>query len=392
MPSTQDVLSHCASLADRAFPETGSACSAREAALYLAHTGGGESLRALASATGTHPSTVMRTVRRVESQRDDPVVDDLISGLEKSAGLGDAELTSEGDDAGRQSVAALVPDVPAMPREALEREARRFLRRLSEPGSFMMVVPDAKKGGVFCKANDYRKPIAMMPVRLGAELVREGWIKVHMRGPNSVRYRITEDGRSCLKRLLAVDAVKRQPPTGFAERGNPFLAQHQLPGTRQVMDHATGRPQQIKVNLGEDPLGWLARRKGPDGKPFLTPDEVEAGERLRTDFELAQLGPSVAQDWRKFLTPGDRLAGSPPRGGPAGGPMAARDRVSAALAVVGPGLADAVLRVCCFLEGLEACERRMGWSARSGKVVLKIALQRLAVHYGYSPAPDNGCA
>ena len=72
--------------------------------------------------------------------------------------------------------------------------------------------------------------------------------------------------------------------------------------------------------------------------------------------------------------------------------MAARDRVSAALAVVGPGLADAVLRVCCFLEGLEACERRMGWSARSGKVVLKIALQRLAVHYGYSPAPDNGCA
>ena len=62
--------------------------------------------------------------------------------------------------------------------------------------------------------------------------------------------------------------------------------------------------------------------------------------------------------------------------------MAARDRVAKALASLGPGLSDAALRVCCFLEGLEACERRMGWSARSGKVVLKIALHRLTEHYG----------
>jgi hypothetical protein len=136
------------------------------------------------------------------------------------------------------------------------------------------------------------------------------------------------------------------------------------------------------VNLGEDPLGWLARRKGPDGKSFLSPDEVEAGEHLRTDFEIAQIGPSVAQDWRKFLTPGDRFSGTPVNRGPGEGPAAARDRVARALSSLGPGLSDVALRVCCFLEGLEACERRMGWSARSGKVVLKIALQRLAEHYG----------
>ena len=61
-----------------------------------------------------------------------------------------------------------------------------------------------------------------------------------------------------------------------------------------------------------------------------------------------------------------------------------RDRVSAVLRDLGPGLGDVALRVCCFLEGLETAERRMGWSARSGKVVLKIALQRLAEHYGYA--------
>lgn len=379
MANTEEILTRCNSLAGAALPDAGNACPARDAALYLAHTGEGESLRALAAATGTHPSTVMRIVRRVESKRDDPLVDEMISNLEQRAGTGPANEVAE-------PIEPAPDDTPPIARADLEGAARRFLRRLSEPGSFLILVPDAKKGGIFCKANEHRKPIAMVPVKIAAEFLREGWIKVHLRGEASVRYRITDDGRSYLKRLLADDALKRQPPSGFAEAPSPFLAQHQIPGSREVMDPATGARQELKVNLGEEPLGWLARRKGPDGKPFLTPDEVEAGERLRTDFEMAQLGPSVAQDWRKFLTPGDRFSGTPLRRGPAEGPAAARGRVTDALAAVGPGLADAALRVCCFLEGLEACERRMGWSARSGKVVLKIALQRLSMHYGYAPA------
>ncbi|AZB55371.1 helix-turn-helix domain-containing protein, partial [Cereibacter sphaeroides] len=67
--------------------------------------------------------------------------------------------------------------------------------------------------------------------------------------------------------------------------------------------------------------------------------------------------------------------------GGAEGPRQARERVAAALRDLGPGLGDMVLRCCCFLEGLEAAERRMGWSARSGKIVLRIALQRLRRHY-----------
>ena len=56
---------------------------------------------------------------------------------------------------------------------------------------------------------------------------------------------------------------------------------------------------------------------------------------------------------------------------------------------LGPGLSDVVFRVCCFLEGLETAEKRLGWSARSGKVVLKIALERLALHYGIAAAPQR---
>lgn len=53
----------------------------------------------------------------------------------------------------------------------------------------------------------------------------------------------------------------------------------------------------------------------------------------------------------------------------------------AALSDLGPGLGDVALRCCCFLEGLEQAEKRLGWSARSGKIVLRIALQRLKRHY-----------
>jgi hypothetical protein len=384
---TKQILDCCTNLANETFPVSGGPCTARDAAIYLAHTERGESLRALAQATGTHPSTVMRTVRRVEARRDDPLVDSMFTDLEQRAERPDDTPPPANDNQAPVTAPPGTPR-PVHERPELEREARRYLRRLSEPGSFLLLTPDATKGGIFCKANEYRKPIAMLPVKLAVAFAREGWIRVARRGVGSIRYGITDDGRSFLKRLLAEDALKRQPATGFAEAASPFLAQHQIPGERAIMDPETGEPRPLKINLGEDPLGWLARRKGPDGRPFLTPDEVEAGERLRTDFEVAQMGPSVAQDWRKFLTPSDRYSGSPVRRGPSEGPTAARERVARAMSHLGPGLADAALRVCCFLEGLEACERRMGWSMRSGKVVLKIALQRLNDHYT-KPGPGN---
>ena len=82
----------------------------------------------------------------------------------------------------------------------------------------------------------------------------------------------------------------------------------------------------------------------------------------------------------KFLTGGDRGAfqAEVPTGNNA---EAAKLRVMNALAELGPGLSDVAMRVCCFLEGVEAAEKRLGWSARSGKIVLRIALQRLEQHY-----------
>jgi hypothetical protein len=136
----------------------------------------------------------------------------------------------------------------------------------------------------------------------------------------------------------------------------------------------------VRCNLAESPIVALSRRRDKDGKPFLSPDLVAAAERLREDFEIGQMGPRVAQNWDRFLTGAER-GGFGSDAGPAQGPRAARERVAAALRDLGPGLGDMALRCCCFLKGLEMAERRMGWSARSGKIVLRIALMRLRRHY-----------
>ncbi len=67
-----------------------------------------------------------------------------------------------------------------------------------------------------------------------------------------------------------------------------------------------------------------------------------------------------------------------------------RAPVAAALRELGPGLGDVALKCCCYLEGLEVTEKTLGWSARSGKIVLRIALQRLKRHYEQTFGPGGG--
>ena len=135
-------------------------------------------------------------------------------------------------------------------------------------------------------------------------------------------------------------------------------------------DGARGR--RVMVNVAESPLGWL-RARG-----LVTPRQFEAGERLRADYERASLGPSVTMQWSA------RVDGS--RGGMADdtatAQLAAKRRFDAAVAAAGPGLADILWRVVCAGEALPAAEKAMGWPARAGRLVLTLALDRVASHYG----------
>lgn len=155
--------------------------------------------------------------------------------------------------------------------------------------------------------------------------------------------------------------VERAAPRDGAERAGT--------GGRRAAPART-----VTVNAVESPLGWLFAHG------HVTERQFAAGEMLREQWELGHYPPRVTMAWD-----------SPPKGrngrGAAEGPALsdrstrARARFESAVKAVGPGLRDIMWRVVCAGEGMREAETALGWPARAGKLVLRMALDRLADHF-----------
>lgn len=130
--------------------------------------------------------------------------------------------------------------------------------------------------------------------------------------------------------------------------------------------------RRVTVNLAESPLSWLHARG------HLSDVQLAAGECLRRDFEKAQLAPGITMRWdvvRIGSAQGERGLNPTER------QVAARQRFDGALAAAGKDLADILWRVVCAGDTLPVAERALAWPVRSGKLVLRIALDRVAGFY-----------
>ena len=127
----------------------------------------------------------------------------------------------------------------------------------------------------------------------------------------------------------------------------------------------------VTVNLAESPLAWLHARG------HLSERLLDAGEKLRADYERSALSASVTMRWEpvRVKSTGDRGLSPNER------QIAARQRFDGAIKAAGKGLEDILWRVVCAGEALPDAEKTLGWPARSGKLVLKIALERVAEYY-----------
>ena len=132
-----------------------------------------------------------------------------------------------------------------------------------------------------------------------------------------------------------------------------------------------GKRRTVTVNAAESPLAWLYARGHIEDRLF------DAGERLRADWERANLGPSVTMRWDpvRIKSTGDPGLTDTER------QVAAKARFDAALDAAGKGLSDILWRTVCAGESLPQAEKALFWPSRSGKLVLRLALERVADFY-----------
>ncbi len=341
---------------------------------YLAHTESGTSIRALARLAGCHASTVLRQIRSYESKRDDLLVDEGLRRLGHHV-LRHSRAGSQIKEANETMIEATSHTTQTLTEDQLTAQTRRVLLRLCETGAVLAVSGDMDKAVVVRDTPGGGASRTTVVDRAIAEaMALKSWITCGNSG-RVLQYTITARGRSALNQMIA---ETENHALGFGDAPAGFTGQTDDQATQSTA-RTSSAAKRLRYGFAETPLVALARRKDRDGRPFLSAGLVRAGERLREDFELGQINiPRSMGSWDTVLTDiedagqslsHDRCAGR------------ARARVVGALRDLGPGLGDMALRCCCYLEGLEKAERRMGWSARSGKIVLRIALQRLKRHY-----------
>jgi len=349
--------------------------------LYLAHIEGGESIRALARAAGRHPSTVLRQVRRTETLRDDPLADTALVRLGQrwQRQSGDDPRTFQAQDHRAMSQTAPIDDF------TLARESLRVLKALLEPRTLLVIADGVEDAVVVHNAGDDR-PVrrAVVPRAVAEALALREFITGQSSG-RLARYTITAAGRSEVSRLIAESESRRAAILGAAEDADAEDAAAPVRPGPGPADR--GRATRRRSVGADAPLHVLARRRRADGSAYLSPDLIAAALRFRETYELARMAGGLTRDWESLVA--GRV--SEGRRGGGGGPtrrLEAEENLAGAIRALGPDLAESVILAVCHEEGMEDIEGRLDFPARSGKIVLRIALNSLARHYSETGSDD----
>lgn len=247
--------------------------------------------------------------------------------------------------------------------------APSWLIRLARPGRRVAALPGGRGYGVFAGPDRRRRPMAVLSARELAGALSDGTLAADESGAS---WSVTEAGLARLKRLQQ----------SHEDDEGRFAAQHRTLRPRSVMD-PHGRMAVALANADASPVARYAVAR-PGRPALLEPVHVTAADRLRADYDASTLRSRVTSDWSGVPRSGPR-SGHDPAGAPARA-LDARTRVMDALAALGPGLDRLLINIVIRETGMERAVLDLGWPDKAGATALRLALERLAVHYGLKRA------
>jgi len=245
-------------------------------------------------------------------------------------------------------------------------QAPLWMRRLARPGAVLARLSAGRSGyGVYATGDRRRRPLAQITASQFSGAVGAGWLASAGAGT----FILSAQGRDHAGATPAARAAPGPAPT------------------RQVMPSPDGAPRMAQVN--PQTLSPLARYAQPQGgrAPLLEPVHLSAAEILVRDYERSALTSRVTQDWSGLPGVGRTRSAPKDRAETPGHRLDAQARVLDALRDVGPGLDRLLIQVLIREAGMATAERALGWPARTGASALRLALDRLAVHYRLQPPP-----
>jgi len=246
-----------------------------------------------------------------------------------------------------------------------ERRLRRVLEKL-----LRYPQPLISDGAGGYKSADGVKPVIILPTRLARLAISRGLLVA------------CEEGRveTCAATSSWVQRTQSNNNDPISHI-NPFVAQHCKMEEREIFDES-GEMIVVQVNVAQSPLLWLFRQKDERGERFLAPSEFAAGERLRQDYAASAMGRISSSDWTRVRQSHRIFASSCTSDATNLMGLDARRRVMSALQSVGPVLDRLLFSTLIREQGLSLQEKERHWPKSSAKIVLRIALSRLADHYG----------
>jgi len=260
--------------------------------------------------------------------------------------------------------------------ERIRQQCLPLLSALARPGAVLTVsgnVENPVATVVAGRAGSGDAPVGAFPADDVVAAAKRGWIEAASDGWG---WKITRPGAAVVRAARASATAGRAASAPAREVG------------RTVDRFRESRAASAREAGGS--LAWLHSRRDKDGQPMISAEQLAAGERLAGDLWRARMTPRVTSVWTGV--PGD--AGSRRAAPGAGidmadGVIAAKVRVERALRAVGPEFAGPLIDVCGHMLGLDDIERINNLPMRSGKMLLRTALTRLARHYGLLP-PEHG--